>query len=70
MTAIESARELQGLHVTKGKQLRASSAAKKIQTPSQRYDACSEKRVCPKQAKPRKTRLAIGDPQANQQHIG
>jgi hypothetical protein len=29
MTAIESARELQGLHVTKGKQLRASSAAKK-----------------------------------------
>jgi hypothetical protein len=29
MTAIESARELQGLHVTKGKQLRAGSAAKK-----------------------------------------
>lgn len=29
MTAIESARELQGLHITKGKQLRASSAAKK-----------------------------------------
>lgn len=29
MTAIESARELQGLRITKGKQLRASSAAKK-----------------------------------------
>lgn len=29
MTAIQSARELQGLRITKGKQLRASSAAKK-----------------------------------------